>query len=540
MPGAAGNLSAMVPHADAPSTEPRRTASGFGYWVPVLGVLGVSALLVFAALALDLNGRKLSDLHPDSALDRVSTAAEVVAGLLAIVITVVAIVVELAANRYTHRITQLFVREPVHGLVIGFFVATTVVCLWISAAPYADGQSPRAALTVPMLMITTCLVALLPYFAFLFRFLAPHNIIRKIQRTAFASVGVGAGNRDDVVEAIAELEDIVRRARQQRDRRIAMSAIDALAGLIDESMRVRDQLPADWFDITGELARDPDFVALSRKSLRLAEQQRLWVENKVLRQYASLLEESLGPDRDLGNLIAIHTRRLADRYGPVAPGFRDLSARAFNTYLRFAIRGGDQRLAYYVLHQYRELAESELRRGEAQHAVETAQYLRSYGHFAFETGQEFLLEVVAMDLSGLVECAVDHAPTEVDRLLEVFLEVDRESRSDEQEIRLRGVRRAQVQLAVFFLERGDEDRARRIFADMREETTERLRAVREELEAEQPEHYWELTDRGINFAYLSPERRAHLVTFFSWFDDEGRVAVGAHRGRDRAAKELPG
>jgi hypothetical protein len=487
-----------------------------------VGVLGVAALLICFALVLDLDSGGLSDLEADSALDRVSTAAEVVAGLLAIVITVVAIVVELAANRYTHRITQLFVREPTHGLVLGFFVVTTVVCLWLSAAPYAEGQSPRAALIVPMLMITTCLVALLPYFAFLFRFLAPHNIIRKIWRMAFASVRAGRASRDDVVEAIAELEDIVRRARQQRDRRIAMSAIDALADLIEESILVRDQVAPDWFEISGELARDPDFVALSGKSLRQVEEQRLWVENKILRQYASLLEESLGPDRDLGNLIAINTRRLAAAYGPMVPGFRDLCARALNSYLRFAIRGSDQRLAYYVLDQYRELAESELRRGETRYAGETAEHLRRYGHFAFETGHEFLLEVVATDLSALVECAVGHAPDEVDSLLEVFLEVDRESRSDEQELRLRGVRRAQVQLAVFFLERGDETRARRIFADMSEETPERLRAVREELETEHSEHYWELTDRGINFAYLSPERRAYLETFFSWFSQESQ------------------
>ena len=49
-----------------------------------------------------------------------ANAAEVVAAVLAIAITVVAIVVELAANRYSHRITQLFVRNPVNLSVIAF------------------------------------------------------------------------------------------------------------------------------------------------------------------------------------------------------------------------------------------------------------------------------------------------------------------------------------------------------------------------------------------------------------------------------------
>ena len=60
-------------------------------------------------------------------------------------------------------------------------------------------------------------------------------------------------------------------------------------------------------------------------------------------------------------------------------------------------------------------------------------------------------------------------------LLDLFLQVDREPESPEQEERLRGVRRAQVQLATFFLARGDEPHARRIFEDMKDE---RPRAAR--------------------------------------------------------------
>jgi len=40
--------------------------------------------------------------------------------VLAILITVVAIVVELAATRYTHSITQLFVRDRVNQAVMAF------------------------------------------------------------------------------------------------------------------------------------------------------------------------------------------------------------------------------------------------------------------------------------------------------------------------------------------------------------------------------------------------------------------------------------
>jgi hypothetical protein len=36
--------------------------------------------------------------------------------------------------------------------------------------------------------------------------------------------------------------------------------------------------------------------------------------------------------------------------------------------------------------------------------------------------------------------------------------------------------------------------------------------------AENRTQYWEFTDRGVNFSYLSPARREHLARFFSWFE----------------------
>ena len=41
-----------------------------------------------------------------------------------------------------------------------------------------------------------------------------------------------------------------------------------------------------------------------------------------------------------------------------------------------------------------------------------------------------------------------------------------------------------------------------------------------ELESETRPHYWEFTERGLNFAYLAPERRARLDEVFRWIEDE--------------------
>jgi hypothetical protein len=477
-----------------------------------------------AAGGLDPLG-DLRGIEPDAAAAAMATATQVVAGVLSIVITVAAIVVELAANRYTHRITQLFVREPVNLGVMGLFVLTAVLCLWLSAMSEPAGAPSRFPGAGPVLglsLTTLCLAALLPYFAFLFRFLAPGNVIARIRREAIglvrrARTRTRPGTRAAVIEAIEELEDVARVAREHSDRSISMAAISALAALLREYVPLRDELPAAWFEIEGSLARDPDFVSMAPVSVAEIRAQRLWLETKVLRQYLALYGESLGGARDVASLIALETRQLGAESIGRHPGLLALVIRFFNSYLRAAVNARDQRTAYYVLDQYRLLGEAMLAHGERARLLELADHLRFYGQLAYGMGQPFLLEAVAYDLARLVERAVETGRPEAEALLALFLQVDREPESPEQEERLRGVRRAQVQLATFFLARGDEPSARRIFEDMKDERAERLAAVRDELLAEERAQYWEFTDRGVNFAYLPPERRALLARFFSWF-----------------------
>ncbi len=134
----------------------------------------------------------LASLDADRAANLLGVAAQLVAGVLAIVITVAAIVVELAANRYTSRITQLFVREPVNFLLMGLYVVTTLLCLWLSAVPALDADAPsrvpRAGLVIGLALVSVCLAALLPYFGFLFRFLEPTNVISRIRGLAVESI----------------------------------------------------------------------------------------------------------------------------------------------------------------------------------------------------------------------------------------------------------------------------------------------------------------------------------------------------------------
>ncbi len=528
---------------------PRRDNTLSRVLVPFLGLLLAAVGLFLVTAGVEGSsiawgegpGGWLSRLDTRAALESISNAAEVVAAVLGIAITVVAIVVELAANRYTHRITELFVKEPVNGLVMGFFVLTAGYCVWMSATlggrEAQGGDVPYGAVSIALAMVTLSLLLLLPYFSFVFAFLQPDSVVDRIRAHALKVVRRAArsyrpGLRSEMVTSLEQLEDVAMNAMENKDRGISITAVDALHTFMHDYWTLRDRLDPHWFSIDGSLARDPSFIAMTPRAREAVARRRQWVEMKVLRQYHTLYVEALGEMRSVAYLVSLNTHRLgteALRAGRL-PIF-DLCVRFFNSYLRAGINGRDVRTAYYTLHHYRGLAEEAIAAGEAERALEVANYFKYYGQLGFAERMPFVLEAVAYDMALICEAAFEADSSGAERLLDTFLTVDKESESPEQETSLRGVRRAQVQLATFFLARGDEARARQIFEDMEQERPERLASIREELLSEVSPDYWEITDRGVNFGYLPPERRARVEDFFDWFggrvppvDENGLVA----------------
>ena len=490
-----------------------------------LALLSLAALLSNDELAaLTDPARWLRELHPDAAFEILSNAAELLAGVLAIAITVVAIVVELAATRYSHRITKLFISEPINIAAMTLFLLTTVQCVWMAATVTEPGSAamlPNAGFAIAMAMVTLSLLLLLPYFYFVFSFISPLSIIQKIRITGHrfyrkASNGSSQRLQEKALEAIDELQDIARSAADQGDTRIAMAAIDALADLMLDYTVDKVELPGRWFHIDNTISGDPDFVSLAPSALDEIRDTQLWFEVKIMRQYLSLMNQTVPESRDVANVIAINTQRIGDLAAERNPALLVLIIRCFNSYMRTTIRAGDSRTAYYIMNQYRLLAVALLNRQAFESVTTIVEHFRYYATFSHELGDSFLLEVAAHDIVTLIEEAVSRKSPIVDELLAQFLELDQEIRHESHEASLLGVRRAQLQLAAFFIELQDEARARRIIDDMKDEKLERLQGIRETLMTEQRSQYWEFTDRGVNFSYLEPQLRHNLDTLFEW------------------------
>ncbi|HVY37205.1 MAG TPA: DUF2254 family protein [Polyangia bacterium] len=567
MPPQAGPVSGAAAGAEARATARPRYRS-----LAILGGLTVFALALFAAFWLidyflidagaahrkDGPVGQLFDYDAQTMQNALGSLSQVIASVLGIAITVVSIVVQLAATRYTPRVADLFFRDRINIGVMGFFVVACVESVWVSFVVRAD-YVPQATVTLTVVMSSASLLLLVPYFAYVFDFLDPEKVIARIGQQTLdrattrqepskgslnlprrlrwakpssvnASANAGARRRSftdrqaQAVSGLAHLADIAVNAMGQKDKVIASDASAALRRLLVDYQTRKERLEPEWFAIGAPLQADPDFVALADDSLQELARNRTWLEWKGLRQVREVFGAALSSVPEMAHVVTIDTRYVGE--AALAAGNRDVFAmvvKFMNTYLRAALNARDVRTAYNVLNQYRQLAEALLAaprdadRWSSTTLVEVAAHFKYYARLAHGNGLGFVTETAAYDLCALCEAASAHQSDCQDRLLQIFLQIDDAPETPDEERALRGVRKAQAKLATYYLSAGESARAQAIFDDMAAESPERLRSIRDEMLAVTAKDFWEVVDRGANFDYLPAPRKDHLRAFFSRF-----------------------
>jgi hypothetical protein len=463
---------------------------------------------------------------PSSITDAVSSLGGMIAAVFGIVITVVSLIVQLSADRYTG-VARLFLSDRLNLAVMGYYVIACVCGVWVSVSIHHDFV-PRSALIGMLSANTLGLVLMGPYFRYVFWFVEPMNIVAKIRSDALKSTlqAFHAAEPDKIVRgqaitlgAMEELTDITSNSISGKDKIIASGAVDALKDFAIAYIQNKSKASSAWFDIGPDIRANPDFVAMDPESLQDLEQRRTWVEWKVMRQYLGIYNEALVTMRDINYLVAIDTRYI----GEAAAVAKDaeliqLVYRFMNSYLRAALNARDVRTAYNILNQYRLLVEAMLRHGSARAAVEGVRHMFYYGHVSFDMKLTFVTETVAYDVSALCQIASELALPEEDEMLRMFLELDRPLRVSSQETALLGVRKAQVKLAAYYLSQDQEAKARLIAKDMASEPADRLTSIRRALESVTSKDFWEIIDRGRNFEFMPEKQRARLAEFFGWLN----------------------
>jgi len=485
----------------------------------------------------------LFGFDPVTLQSALANLAAIIAAVLGIAITVVSIVVQLAANRYTPRVVDMFFRDRINQGVMGFFVVACVVAVWVSMV-VTGVYTPFATVTVTVAIASCCLLILIPYFAYVFDFLDPEKVIDRLgQQTLQGALGqtdaLMAGEESTsarqraTVTSMEQLADIAINALAQKDKVIAADATSALRRVLVDYLPQKKRLPDPWFAIGPGLLENPDFVAMDKDSVAELASKRIWLEWKGLRQFREIYSEALKNMPEMAHVVAIETRYVGEAsLGSDDPAVLSMTLKFMNTYLRAALNAGDVRSAYNLLNQYRQLAESMLR-ATSVHTItpaliEIGGYFKYYAQLAQRMGLGFVAETAAYDLCALCEAASELGAPSHDRLLAIVLEIDKQAETDAEEKALRGVRKAQAKLAAYYLISGREAHARLIHRDMAAETAERLRSIRDEMLSITSKEFWEVIDRGTNFDYLDERRKQKLREFFEWFGElKGAVAADA-------------
>lgn len=519
-----------------------RQSDKLRWLLPILVTLAAAALLMVAGRvaeywALDTgpapvwSGWLVVD-DPAAARNIILGVLEVLAGVFAISITVVAIIVQLSATRYTSRVVDLFLADPFNTAVLFAYVVPLVYGFWLADA-ITPAHYPRANMTIFIVLATLSIALVIPYFHYVFRFLQPRSIISKIEVSiehsldrALRHPGQHARARREVTNSIQQLSDISLSSIAQSDIALALQSLNSMRAVTVTYLQLKHRLHRDWFEIDTH-----QIMGLSEEMRQAIVEQRTWMEMEIFKRYEIAFTSALRKVRDINSCVAMNLREI----GTVAAANRDDRAlefiiKAFNTLIMYTLSERDIRSAVHVFYQYRMFAESVLSRPAL--AEKIAWHFKYYGQNSQRRRIFFIMDAVAYDLRVLIELALQRHPEALEPLLGVFLELDQEAGSELDVGFLKGVRKSQAMLGGFFLRQERPDLARRVLEDMAGERRELLETVKRELFQVSTKEFWEIEDRGVSFFYVAPEERESMEAFFAWLLDgrapeAGRRAAGS-------------
>ncbi len=453
---------------------------------------------------------------PKDVPDAIGGVAEVLIAILGLVITVVAIVVQLASQRYTPKVIDLFISDKIN---IGFFLLMVIASLYSMLLIYSITEDflPFWG-SIGLLGLTTLILGLLiPYFSYVFHFLTPENIILIIRRNAKTSVTRMLGmkerdpksNQNDVAYAMEQISDISLSAVSQMDRNVALLCLRALRDLMVDYLLIKHKMPERWF-----VPQEGHFPTISSDFFEEMKTSKNWVEMKGFMDMDLIFKMAIQEMPDVNSAIANSTRII----GVYAIRLQDAqvlqdSVQFFNTFLRHALNARNPKNIYNLLYQYRILAE-EVLPYNPKIAERIVFYFKFYGQTAQAYNIPLILVTACFDISSILRKAFELKVSNLKKMIALFLEIDNNPAMRNSEFELMSVRKAQLSFASFLLAAGDRQLVTQILRDVTKEPYERIVKIFKEMLRVQDRKFWEVTDRGVDFFYLDELQKRQVNTLF--------------------------
>ncbi len=458
---------------------------------------------------------------------------QVAPAILGITITVIAIVVEMASNKYSPKVMDLFVNDKLNFWVMALFVVCSVNSIWV-AHILTSSFFPIVSIILNAFLVSISLLIVIPYFNHIFTFLHPHNFIAYVEDGAIKNLeklkNPSMTNeevhriKNSIVESIEFVGDIAINSVIQGDRAVSQYCSNILTDLFIAYLDIKKDLPESFFVLTDVEREDADFIDFSEFVQDIITTRKIWLERKIFRLMEIIFTISRENLKTVASGVLLNSTKIGEKASKLQNKEVIFTViQYFNTFLRFAINSSDPRTAFNILEHYRNFGEI-LMFNMPEEVERVTFYFKYYALEAQKRHVLFILETAAHDICKLNELAFELNISCQDRLLDMFLKLDQSPEESsggpltQQELSLIGVRIAQVKLAAFYIMKERCDLARKIFDDMKDEPLNRIRIIQDLIEMNTDEEYWEITGRGINFFFVSENRKVALTEFFSWYD----------------------
>ena len=460
-------------------------------------------------------------------VDTLSPIARAYNNLLAMLIATIGFAIPLTANMHTPKLIEMFLSDRINRLVLTFIAFGAAHVLWVS---YIIGPefAPTWSIAIAVHMALLGWALLIPYFFYVVRFVDPSRLVirlrdastRSVERAARRKVNQAAAHQE-LTTRIGQIGTIAIKALDRNDRDVAAEGAWALKVLLDHYGRHKARMPREWFIVDRS-----NFVGFSEQALDMLIESKTWYEMKVLQQlelaFLRALHGSTETVAVFSDALRVIASRSHERHDEQA---LRLGVRFFNNFLREAIRSGELRAVYDVLHQYRQLARTIIERDDL--AVEIGRHLTYYAGMARTYGMVFAPQLAVFDLGYITRRAYDSARRAGPALLALVLELPHRTGADVHSMAVK----AKLILGAYFLETRRDAEAELVRKNLRDVDPDELeRAEADLLSADRS--FFEVTDRQHNLEYVPPERRESLRLFCRSLGQRAAVPLDLAQRRD--------
>ncbi|HWO20112.1 MAG TPA: DUF2254 family protein [Kofleriaceae bacterium] len=463
-------------------------------------------------------------------VDTLSPIARAYNNLLAMLIATIGFAIPLTANMHTPKLIEMFLRDRINRAVLTFIAFGAAHVLWVS---YIVGPAfaPTWSIAIAVYMALLGWALLIPYFFYVVRFIDPSRLVTRLRDASTRIVERAARRKADPAAAqqelttrIGQIGTITIKALDRNDRDVAAEGAWALKLLLDHYGRHKARMPREWFVVDRS-----NFVGFSEQALDMLVEARTWYEMKVMQQLELAFLRSMHGCTDTVAVFSDALRVIACRsHERKDDQALRLQIRFFNNFLREAIRRGELRAVYDVLHQYRQLARTIIERDDL--VVEIGRHFTYYAGMARTYGMVFAPQLAVFDLGYITRRAYDSQRRAAPALLEQVLALPHRTGADVHSMAVK----AKLILGAYFIETRHEVEAEAVRKNLRDVDREELaRAEVDLLSADRS--FFEVTDRQHNLEYVPPERRESLGRFCRSLDADAPVPIALARREAPAA-----